>query len=303
MTKHISRSASFLWITGMYIAALAAAVLAWRLLAGMHILLATFIADATATIVIWLFGVAVKNSSTYDPYWSVAPVVIAAFWALQGGAIGVADAMFMLVLLAWGVRLTANWARRWRGLGHQDWRYAMYRQKMPRLWFIVNLFGINMMPTVLVYLAMIPVFKGISSLTPANLGTAAGFILAAAAIGIEHTADRQMDAYKRRQGAKSPYIAEGLWLMCRHPNYLGEILFWWGLWVMQMSLAPAVWTIAGPCAVTLLFVFISIPMMEKHVVESRPEYGRIIADVPMLLPSPGKLAGLLIRSAGMDKRA
>lgn len=62
---------------------------------------------------------------------------------------------------------------------------------------------------------------------------------------------------------KSPHIADGVWLWCRHPNYLGEILFWWGLWAMQTSLAPTLWTIIGPAAITLLFAFVSIPMMDR----------------------------------------
>lgn len=301
--KIISRSLSFAWMIMIYLLALAAATAVYSQLHGMHILLATFLADAAATLVVWLFGVALGNSSAYDPYWSAAPIPVAVFWAAGAGMWSFANILFLFVLLVWSVRLTANWARRWNGLAHQDWRYTMFRQRMPRLWFLVNLFGINLMPTVLVYLAMVPVYFGLVSGSPVNLLTAAGFLLSASAIWMEHAADRQMDAYQRRPGPKSPHIAEGLWLLCRHPNYLGEILFWWGLWAMQMSLSPMLWTIAGPVAITLLFIFISIPMMEKHVLESRPDYGRVVRDVPMLLPSARKLAGLfnnrVFRNPGM----
>jgi steroid 5-alpha reductase family enzyme len=233
---------------------------------------------------VWLCGVALKNASAYDPYWSVAPLVIAVYWAAAKGPLALADALFLCALLVWGVRLTVNWARRWRGVGHEDWRYEMYKTRMPKLWFVINLFGINLMPTVLVYLAMVPVSIGMRPAVPANLMTAAGFAVCALAVAAELFADRQMDAYRGRPQPKSPYIAEGLWLLCRHPNYLGEILFWWGIWLMQQSLVPAAWTIAGPAAITVLFVFVSIPMMEKHVLESRPEYARYIREVPMLVP-------------------
>jgi steroid 5-alpha reductase family enzyme len=285
-----TRSVSFLAISAMYALALVCAVLVFQYLKPLPVLMATFIADAAGTVVIWLFGIALKNSSVYDPYWSVAPVAIVLGWASAQGVLRLSDILFLVLLGVWGCRLTANWGLRWRGLGHEDWRYGMYRGQMPRLWFIVNLFGINLMPTVLVYLAMIPVYIGMNAAGSVNLLTAAGFAVSAAAILLELLADRRMDAYLLQPPPKSSYNTQGLWHWCRHPNYLGEILFWWGLWLMQASLAPASWSMTGAALITLLFVFVSIPMMEKHVLEKRPEYARYIKDVPMLLPLPRKTA-------------
>lgn len=285
MKNTFSRNCS-LWLTSIaYLLALAAAIAVYRSLGGVHPLLAMFLADVAATLVVWLAGVCFKNSSVYDPYWSVAPLAIAFIWAMEHGVISLSGGLFLAVLLVWGIRLTANWARRWRGLGHQDWRYTMYQQKMPGLWPVVNLFGIHLMPTVLVYLAMVPMGIGLAAGAPANLLTFAGFLVSAAAVWLEHAADWQMDAYQKRPGPKPACIAEGVWLLCRHPNYLGEILVWWGIWLMQASLAPVFWTVIGPVAITALFVFISIPMMERHVLEARPEYARVMREVPMLLPS------------------
>lgn len=284
MIRNASRASSFTAVIIIYVVALAAATLTIRVSSGMSPLRSTFLADAAATLVVWLAGVICGNSSVYDPYWSVAPVAIAAYWAYVQGSVSLAGAMVLAAIAVWGIRLTANWALRWGGLAHQDWRYGMYRERMPRLWFAVNLFGIHLMPTVLVYLAMISAYESLKNATAPNLLTAAGFAVCALAIIAEFISDRQMDAYRRRAQPKNPIIAEGLWLVCRHPNYLGEILFWWGIWLMQQSLAPALWTVIGPALVTLLFVFVSIPMMERHVLESRPEYARYILEVPKLLP-------------------
>ena len=291
MKKPVSRTFSFVFVALVYLLALAAAIAAYRLLGGVQPIVRMFLADAAATLVVWLAGVAVSNSSVYDPYWSVAPIAIAAFWAMESGPLGVPALLCLAVVFVWGTRLTANWARRWQGLGHQDWRYTMYRRNMPRLWFIINLFGINLMPTVLVFLGMISVYYALFSSQQAILVAIPGFLLAVAAILLEHIADRQMDAYQRRPNPKSPCIAEGLWLVCRHPNYLGEVLFWWGLWAIGMSAGSSLWTVAGPTAITALFVFVSIPMMEKHITSTRPEYEAVIKGVPVLLPSPGKLFG------------
>jgi hypothetical protein len=39
---------------------------------------------------------------------------------------------------------------------HQDWRYTMYKTNHPELWQLINLFGIHLMPTIVVYVALIP---------------------------------------------------------------------------------------------------------------------------------------------------
>lgn len=287
----LSRGASFAIVGLIYLIASVAGFLTGSLLRTSHPLLLAFAADVAATLIVWLCGVAFGNSSVYDPYWSAAPAVIAVCWALELPAFGIVPLLLLMAVFTWSARLTLNWAVRWRGLGHEDWRYVMYKRRMPRLWFLVNLFGINLMPTVLVFLALAPARQGMLTPAPAGPFVWTGFCVCALAITLELVADRQMDAYRRQPGNKSPYIAEGLWLLCRHPNYLGEVLFWWGIWLMSLNAGFAAWTLAGPSLITLLFVFISIPMMEKHILESRPEYARYIRAVPMLLPLPGKEKG------------
>ena len=54
-------------------------------------------------------------------------------------------------------------------------------------------------------------------------------------------------------------INVGLWRWSRHPNYFGEIMWWWGMWLFsQASGGAPVWGVAGPLAITLLFLFVSV---------------------------------------------
>jgi steroid 5-alpha reductase family enzyme len=83
----------------------------------------------------------------------------------------------------------------------------------------------------------------------------------------------------------------GLWSRSRHPNYLGEIATWWGLWLLGLAAGfEWWWTVAGALGITLMFVFASIPMMEKRLLRMRPEYASYRAKTPMLLPHPGRRA-------------
>src|SRR5690606_1694239 len=123
MPMRSSLTRAYALVTLAYVCALAVAALVVSVLPELSPLWAAAIADVAATIVIFVFGTVFRNSSFYDPYWSVAPIVLAGYWALTPTSGGVPTARIALVLAAvaiWGVRLTYNWASHWGGLGHED---------------------------------------------------------------------------------------------------------------------------------------------------------------------------------------
>jgi steroid 5-alpha reductase family enzyme len=248
-----------------------------------NVLLITFVADVAATLIVWGAGLIFKNSSVYDPYWSVAPAVIVPFWIiLKKTELSTAVILMLAVLVIWAARLTLNWALRWKGLKHEDWRYLMLKEKSPRTWFLTNLVGINLMPTGIVFLVLAPVYYCIGFVGRINYIIIIGFIISTSAVIIQTISDAQMDLFRK---SGSGNIDKGLWRHSRHPNYFGEVMFWWGLWIIQMGINPQKWiTIAGPVVMTLLFVFVSIPMMEKHVIESKPDYLMYKKQVSILIP-------------------
>ncbi len=281
------RSGSIWFLALVYAAAFAVGLVVYRLfsgaLAGFWPMLA---ADVTATLVVWAAGLAVKNASAYDPYWSVAPAVMAGAWMLEAGSFGGAQKLLITALVIWGVRLTANFLVGWQGLVHQDWRYGMLRDKNPKLWWLTNLFGINLFPTLIVFACMIPAYYTVQNGSDMSALGLLGSVLCLAAVYLQMTADGQMRQFK--QSKKSgEYIETGLWRFSRHPNYLGEVTFWWGVWVMQMGAAPGIWvTVLAPLAMTAMFLFVSIPMMETHIAEKCPGYSEYQKRVSVLLPLP-----------------
>ena len=285
-----NRMASFLIVLAVYILAFFVGLLVFKLSSNMHLLVSTFLADIVATFIVWIFGILFGNSSIYDPYWSVAPLIILPCWIIiKGTSFSVINILFLVAIIVWGIQLTLNWAIRWKGLHHQDWRYTMLKKKSPRLWFFTNLMGINLMPTVIVFIALTPAYFGIGQERPLNFFTGIWFAVCIGAVLVQTISDRQMDLFKKDRSNKNKYIDQGIWRYSRHPNYFGEISFWWGIWLMQMGTAPQIWaTVTGPILVTLLFIFVSIPMMEKHILTSIPTYSRYQKQVSVLKPMPRK---------------
>ena len=83
-----------------------------------------------------------------------------------------------------------------------------------------------------------------------------------------------------------------LWRYSRHPNYLGEIGFWFGIYFMGISsgFAP-LWLIVCPLAMLLLFVLVSCPMMDQRSLKNRPNYREYMDNTSqlMLLPPKNKI--------------
>jgi steroid 5-alpha reductase family enzyme len=270
-----------------YLAGLGAALAVARALPGRDPLLVAGLADVAATLAVFAFSVAADNSSVYDPYWSVAPIPMAGYWAVQGG-LGVRQALLLLLVGAWGVRLTGNWVARWRGLADEDFRYREIRARAGRLYWPASLLSIHLLPTGWVFLGMLPAHTALTAPgRPAGpLDLLAGLVTAGA-IAVEAVADRQLRAFLRERRDPAAVLDRGLWAWSRHPNYLGEVLFWWGLFLFGLAADPGrAWTAVGPLSITLLFLLVSVPWMDRRMRERHPEWIPHMACTPALFPRP-----------------
>jgi steroid 5-alpha reductase family enzyme len=145
-----------------------------------------------------------------------------------------------------------------------------------------------MFPTLLVFLGMLSVY------VMAQPGTAAfgvldgiGGLIALGAIWIEATADKQLREFRLSNSDPSRILDTGLWAWCRHPNYFGEMMFWWGLALMAISASvDSWWVVFGPLSITALFKFISLKLIDERMVRRRPHYAEHQKTVPALFPRP-----------------
>lgn len=273
-----SKTTSLLIVAFAYIVAFGAAAMSIHLTPSLHPIIQILIADIVATIVIWLAGLPFSNASFYDPYWSVIPVGIAAYWwSLAGFDFDYSKLLFMLVLSYWAIRLTSNWAVGWTGLDHEDWRYQDLRASNGALYQFVNLFGICLLPTILVFLGMLPGYIVLAETHASSpLLDIFALVLGISAVTIQWVSDEQMRLFRKKPRGNSEVMRSGLWAWSRHPNYFGEVLMWTSLFLFAVSAAgtSALWTGVGTLSMLILFLFISIPMMDKRSAEKRPEFAR-----------------------------
>ena len=253
------------------------------------ILLDTLIADVVATIIIFAFSRFYKNSSFYDAFWSVIPPLIAIYWAVFHIAPGVdptRQAMVVLLVWLWAIRLTANWATHWEGLTHEDWRYQPIRDNAGKFEFFADFGGIHLFPTLIVFVACLPLYAALCiGEAPLNALDWLAFIVTAGAIAIEAISDIQLHAFVAKS-QRGEIMKTGLWRFSRHPNYFGEMSFWFGLMLFGLAAHPSGWwwIMPGAFGMAAMFFFVSIPLMDVRSAERRPGYAEHMEEVPAIIP-------------------
>lgn len=287
----MSKAASLVRILVAYVVAIG--VGAVYLLTGPHttsLWLEALIADLLATLVIFGFGRFYRNSSFYDAYWSVLPPLIALWWWIEGGP-GADDPrawLVTMVIWVWAIRLTGNWVYSWPGIHHEDWRYPLLKKGAGRAELVVDLTAIHVVPTLVVFLGLLPAYVAISVQEREvfwldYLALAIGL----GAVALEFVADLQMHRFVRTR-EPGEVMDKGLWAWSRHPNYVGEVTFWLSLALFADAALPGhQWGLyVGVVAMFAMFWFASIPMMETRSLERRPDYQRVVDTVPAFFPRP-----------------
>lgn len=281
MKTYEKRGFGFLIIAITYVIATVSAFLTYCLLP-FDFWLNLLIADTVATVIVFIVSVICKNASVYDPYWSVQPIIICIGY-LFTSPLSIAGLLITVVICFWGIRLTTNWAYTFHGLKHQDWRYTMLCETTGVFYPLINFIGIHMVPTLIVYACTLPaVFIIISDAF--SWWMIIGLTISLGATTIQCVADVQMQSFRKNRS--STFIRVGLWKYSRHPNYLGEILMWWGIGLATVCVLPSCWyLLAGALLNTLLFTFVSLPMAEtkQSKKEGFTEYKK---ETRLLLPLP-----------------
>ncbi len=242
-----------------------------------------------ATILIYLGSVLLKNSSLYDPFWSVAPVPIVLYLSIQSENSILLKMLVVFPILLWAARLTRNWVISWEGFEHEDFRYIDLKNTNKYKAEFNNFFGIHLFPTFIVNICLYPLVYIFINDVDVNIYLYISSIITFLAVILEAVADEQMRKFRSDPKNKGKTMKYKLWRYSRHPNYLGEIGFWFGIYFMGISsgFAP-LWLIVCPLAMLLLFVLVSCPMMDQRSLKNRPNYREYMDNTSQLMLLPPK---------------
>jgi steroid 5-alpha reductase family enzyme len=211
--------------------------------------------------VFFAFAAILRTDKVTDLSYSLSFVVLAVVLFLRSGQFSPAHVLVAVLVCAWGARLGAYLFSRILKTGI-DHRFDDIRNRplrFARFWAL---------QAVTVWVVMLPAIR-LFALPPGTVlspVTILGAVLWAIGLAIEVASDAQKSAFKRDPETRGRFISTGLWRYSRHPNYFGESLLWWGLFVAAIP-AFSGWdflTAIGPVFLTLLLLFVSgVPLLEK----------------------------------------
>ncbi|MFF3349038.1 DUF1295 domain-containing protein [Streptomyces sp. NPDC002779] len=247
-------------------------------------------AGAALAVMLVTFAVALRKGvhRIADVAWGLAFTAVAVVTYALSWDVGDPGRRTLVTVATclWGCRLAAHIA--WRGRGHgEDARYARMLDKAPGSRNGYALRAVYLLQGALVWLISLPVQT--AQYTPAPLGPLAvvGALLWAAGLAFEAVGDRQLARFKADPANRGRIMDRGLWAWTRHPNYFGDALVWWGLYLMACGTwQSAALAVISPLTMTLLLTRGSGKrLLEEHMAQ-RPGYAAYQARTSGFLPRP-----------------
>lgn len=254
-------------------------------------------------VVLWLVSLVLRDASIVDPFWGAAFVLIAwtqfATWFFLSGPacdtspcreyteVGI---LLPILVTVWGLRLSIYLGWRNRGKG-EDFRYVAMRERFGASFPLVSLGVVFLLQAGLAWVVSLPVQAGIQGSAGVALTSplvVAGAVLWGIGLTFETVGDLQLVRFKRDPASRGQVLDRGLWRYTRHPNYFGDFLVWWGLFLIAAA-TGAWWTVIGPVLMSVLLIRVSgAGLLERTIGQRRPGYDAYVRRTSGFFPRPPK---------------
>jgi steroid 5-alpha reductase family enzyme len=240
-------------------------------------------------VALWVASLPLRDASLVDRVWGLAFIVLAAWyaWARPAGEIPIAGQLLLGLVTIWGLRLSIHLTRRNWGKG-EDYRYAAMRTRHGTRFGLLSLGTVFLLQAGLVWVIGMPLYAGIRGAAPAGMAAwvlmVAGVAFWGVGFGFETAGDWQLARHRADPTRRGRVLDTGLWRYTRHPNYFGDAMAWWGLWLIATAVGGG-WTVFAPALMTLFLMRVSgVALLEKQLLETRPGYRDYVARTNAFFP-------------------
>jgi len=192
-----------------------------------------------------------------------------------------------ILVTIWGLRLAWHIYNRNKNKP-EDSRYLEWR-KTWKHFYLRSYAQVFLLQGVLLFIISLPVlFINHSVSSSFGIIEIVGIIIWTLGFYFESTGDRQLKEFISNPVNKGKLMDKGLWRYSRHPNYFGEVVQWWGIFVVALSISGSLFTVIGPLTITTLILFVSgVPLLEKKYA-GRPDFEEYKKRTSVFFPLPPK---------------
>jgi steroid 5-alpha reductase family enzyme len=241
---------------------------------------------AVGMTLLWLLSVVQRNASIVDIAWGPGFAAVAIFAAIAGDGYGGRRMLVAILASVWGLRLGGYIFLRNRGHGEDPRYQAMRRHRGPSFWWF-SLLQVFLLQGVLMWVIAMPLVWASTAAEPDRISwtDVAGAIVWAVGFGFEVVGDWQLARFKADPANRGKVMDRGLWRYTRHPNYFGDALLWWGMFIIAAGTSWGLFTIISPIMMTVLLVRVSgVALLERTQVRAKPGYQDYIARTSAFVP-------------------
>ncbi len=240
----------------------------------------------------WLWSLPRRDVSGVDSLWPLLFLCAALAYAWRAGGAGTRGTLLIGLLALWALRLCVHLTVRNHGQP-EDRRYQAIRRRNEPGFQWKSLYLVYLLQAALAGVIVLPVLAALGSTAPLGPWDVAGLVLFLAGFGFEAIADAQLTRFRADPARRGTVLDTGLWRYTRHPNYFGEALAWWGLFLFAAAV-DAWWAIVGPLLLTFLLLRVSgVTLLESDIAERRPGYRDYARRTSAFLPRPPRGAAAI----------
>ncbi len=250
----------------------------------MSIYLQTGIVLFVYFLLFFITAIIKKDNSIVDIGWGFG-FVLAVWYTFIMSSFSAVNLIVVLLVSLWGVRLGLHILRRKWGK-EEDFRYQKWRQNWNNF-YLRSFLQIFMLQGALLFIIVYPSVKIIAEdVDSVGILGLAGIAVWATGFLIEMIADRQLRKFIEERSGSEEIMDRGLWRYSRHPNYFGESVVWWGIFLLALDTVGGVLIIASPLLITFLVRFVSgVPLLEKRY-EDHENYQKYAEKTSIFFPLP-----------------
>ena len=208
----------------------------------------------------FIVGTIIKNNSIVDIGWGLGFVLtsVILFFVYD---ITIYKAIIVIMVSLWGLRLFYYILRR-NVFKEEDFRYKQWRQNWGKFVILRALLQVYFLQGFFMFVIGSSVFYFIVNNFEFNTLSYIGIALFLLGYYFEVRGDKQLRDFMKKEN-RPPLLTTKLWSITRHPNYTGESMIWFGIF-LTVNMIPW-YFIISPITITLVLRFISIPLLEEKM--------------------------------------
>jgi len=236
---------------------------------------------------LWFIGLLKNDASIIDFAWGLGIFFQGFIYWYKTNNLHIHQTIFSMLVMLHGLRLTWFMLRRKVANPAEDKRWGLIKEKFGKSFWFLNFFTLCL-PMLFANLLIgfsIFAFEIAKNQSINHFKFFIGLFMMLGGFGIQSLADEQKFAFHQNSANKDKICNIGLWKLSRHPNYFGDALFWWGVYMVNMS-ADVHITFFAPLLYTIIVRFITgVPLAEYFMKKDfKTQFADYQTNTPIFIP-------------------